>query len=37
MPNNVRNIAPFINNVFTITSKWWATRINPITRANRNS
>ena len=27
----VRNIAPFINDVFTITSKWWNERINPIT------
>ena len=27
----VRNIAPFINNVFTITSHWWNERINPIT------
>ena len=27
----VQNIAPFINDVFTITSKWWNERINPIT------
>ena len=27
----VRNIAPFINDVFTITSPWWNERINPIT------
>ena len=27
----VRNIAPFINVVFTITSKWWTERINPVT------
>ena len=27
----VRKIAPFINDVFTITSKWWNERINPIT------
>ena len=29
--NNVRNIAPFINDEFVITSKWWNERINPIT------
>lgn len=28
---NVRHIAPFINEVFTITSKWWDERINPVT------
>lgn len=27
----VRKIAPFINDVFTITSPWWNERINPIT------
>ena len=27
----VRNIAPFINEVFTITSKWWTERVNPVT------
>ena len=27
----VRNIAPFINKVFTVTSKWWTERINPVT------
>lgn len=27
----VRNIAPFINVVFTITSKWWTERVNPVT------
>ena len=27
----VRNIAPFINDEFTITSKWWNERINPVT------
>lgn len=27
----VRNIAPFINVVFTITSKWWTVRENPVT------
>lgn len=27
----VRNIAPFINIIFTITSKWWTERINPVT------
>ena len=27
----VRNIAPFINDIFTITSHWWYERINPIT------
>lgn len=28
---NVRHIAPFINDVFVITSKWWNERINPVT------
>lgn len=28
---NVRHIAPFINDVFVITSKWWDERINPVT------
>lgn len=28
--NQVRNIAPFINDVFTITSYWWKERVNPI-------
>lgn len=27
----VRNIAPFINEVFTITSPWWSERVNPVT------
>ena len=27
----VQNIAPFINDVFTITSHWWYERIDPIT------
>ena len=27
----VRKIAPFINDIFTITSPWWNERINPIT------
>lgn len=27
----VRHIAPFINDVFVITSKWWNERINPVT------
>ena len=31
MANSVRNIAPFINENFTITSEWWKERINPIT------
>ena len=31
MATKVRNIAPFINDVFTITSKWWNERINPVT------
>ena len=31
MVQQVRNIAPFINDVFTITSPWWNERINPIT------
>ena len=31
MAQNVRNIAPFINDEFTITSPWWNERINPIT------
>ena len=29
--NPVRNIAPFINRVFTVTSKWWTERVNPVT------
>lgn len=29
--NQVRNYAPFINKVFTITSKWWTERVNPVT------
>ena len=29
--NKVRNIAPFINNRFLITSPWWNERINPVT------
>lgn len=29
--NVVRNIAPFINDRFLITSPWWTERINPIT------
>lgn len=31
MANKVRNIAPFINDIFTITSHWWYERIDPIT------
>ena len=31
MDNQVRNIAPFINERFLITSKWWNERINPVT------
>lgn len=31
MPQQVRYIAPFIDDVFTITSPWWNERINPIT------
>ena len=31
MAQQVRNIAPFINDVFTITSPWWNERVNPIT------
>ena len=31
MANSVRNIAPFINENFTITSEWWKERINPVT------
>lgn len=31
MDPNVRNIAPFINDIFTITSKWWNERVNPVT------
>lgn len=31
MAQQVRNIAPFINDIFTITSPWWNERINPIT------
>ena len=29
--NKVRHIAPFINDRFLITSKWWNERINPVT------
>ena len=29
--NKVRNIAPFINERFLITSPWWNERINPVT------
>lgn len=29
--NVVRNIAPFINDRFLITSPWWTERINPVT------
>lgn len=32
--NNVRNIAPFINDRFVVTSKWWNERINPVTRTS---
>lgn len=28
---NVGHIAPFINDVFTITSHWWYERVNPVT------
>ena len=31
MANTVRNIAPFINDVFSISSKWWYERVDPIT------
>ena len=31
MAQQVRNIAPFINDVFYITSPWWNERINPVT------
>lgn len=31
MAQTVRNVAPFINDVFTITSKWWTERVNPVT------
>lgn len=31
MASNVRNIAPFINDEFVITSKWWNERVNPVT------
>lgn len=31
MDNQVRNIAPFINDRFLITSKWWNERVNPVT------
>ena len=27
----VRNIAPFINKEFTVVSKWWSERVNPVT------
>lgn len=29
--NQVRNIAPFINKEFSVVSKWWSERINPVT------
>ena len=29
--NRVRNIAPFINIVFTVVSQWWVVRTNPVT------
>ena len=29
--NPVRNIAPFINKEFTVTSEWWKERVNPVT------
>ena len=31
MATPVRNIAPFINDIFYITSPWWTERINPVT------
>lgn len=31
MAQQVRHIAPFINEVFTITSHWWYVRVNPVT------
>lgn len=31
MAQQVRNIAPFINDVFYITSPWWYERVDPIT------
>lgn len=31
MNNEVRNVAPFINDRFQVTSPWWSYRINPIT------
>lgn len=31
MPSQVRHIAPFINDVFYITSPWWNVRVNPVT------
>lgn len=31
MDNKVRNIAPFINDRFLITSAWWTERVDPIT------
>lgn len=31
MANTVRNIAPFINDVFSISSEWWKEREDPIT------
>lgn len=31
MANQVRNIAPFINKEFTVTSPWWTERVNPVT------
>lgn len=31
MINEVRNIAPFIDDNFLITSEWWKERVNPVT------
>lgn len=31
MANTVRNVAPFVNDVFSISSEWWKVREDPIT------
>lgn len=33
--NPVRNIAPFINDRFTVTSRWWKWRVNPVTHVTQ--
>lgn len=33
--NVVRNVAPFINDRFLITSRWWKWRVNPVTHVTQ--